>query len=164
VPRVTISVDNTRSSAGTRIGAAAGGAVRDACSAGELIWEPATHPTPAASTTAASTMTAILRCPVIVLVQQTRSRLQRDYCGPPEESQPVGAGDPRMSGACLSSSFLSSWLVAPADVTLNLCFHIINVLRGALEVHRRYRALLTLKLRECVLIAACQGGWINAAG
>ena len=41
VPRVTTLVDSTRSTTGTRIGEAAGGAVRAATSAGEWIWTAA---------------------------------------------------------------------------------------------------------------------------
>ena len=58
VPRVTTADDRTRDSTGTRIGAAGGGAVRLASSAGDRIREPTTHPTAELSTTATITATA----------------------------------------------------------------------------------------------------------
>ena len=65
VPRVTMSAEITRSSAGTKIGAAAGGAVLDATSAGELICEPTTQPIRPAATTTPIAMPAIRPRPVI---------------------------------------------------------------------------------------------------
>ena len=61
VPRVTMSVESRRSSAGTRIGDAGGALRRAAASAGDWMKWPASQPASAATTTTATTRIAIVR-------------------------------------------------------------------------------------------------------
>ena len=60
VPRTTTSDERVRSSTGTAISDAFGGAVRAAISAGDWIWRPANHPMPDATMTAASPMPRVV--------------------------------------------------------------------------------------------------------